>query len=206
MAISIILFQMPYAEIRRFDCGQLRHPSFPEQIAEPAHKPLLREVVAAVESATVQLKRSLVRYSIEIKSDVLWDGVYQPAPAAFLRLVMDELAAAGVVSRTTLLCFDARILQLAHRLHPELATCLLLELDQPWAASIHNLGFVPTTFGPDFATVTPHAIQALRTNFPGVRLVPWTVNDLVDMRRLRDLKVDGITTDFPDRLLSLLAE
>ena len=32
----------------------------------------------------------------------------------------------------------------------------------------------------------------------------WTINETTDMQRLLDLGVDGIVTDRPDRLLSLL--
>lgn len=34
----------------------------------------------------------------------------------------------------------------------------------------------------------------------------WTINETEDMKRLLDLKVDGIMTDYPDRLLSLLGK
>ena len=199
------LYQLPYATIRRCNCGQLRHPSFPEQAAQPAHKPLLREVFSAIEAATIQLQRPPVGYSIEIKSSLTTDDIFHPTPAVFLPLVLAELAVGQVLSRTTLLCFDARILRLAHQQHPHLATCLLVEDDQPWLESLEQLGFVPTTFGPDFRTVTPAAVKQLRTHFPTLRLVPWTVNELTDMHRLYHLGVDGMTTDYPNRLLALLA-
>jgi glycerophosphoryl diester phosphodiesterase len=32
----------------------------------------------------------------------------------------------------------------------------------------------------------------------------WTINDADDMQRLIDMRVDGIMTDYPDRLLKLL--
>ena len=199
------LYQLPYATIRQCDCGQLRHPNFPEQVAQSAaYKPLLREVFAAVEAATAQLHIPPVGYSIEIKSSPAGDGIFHPAPAKFLALVLAELEAAQVLPRTTLLCFDARILQLAHQQCPDIATCLLVEHDQPWLESLQQLGFAPTTFGPDFRTVTPAAVRQLRTSFPTVRLVPWTVNEIPDMRHLRSLGADGITTDYPDRLLTLL--
>lgn len=200
------LYRLPYSEIRRCDCGQLRHPLFPEQVSEPAYKPLLRETLAVIEGAARQIGRTSVGYSIEIKSSPEGDNIFHPAPAEFLNLVLDELQAARVLSRTTLLCFDARILRLAHQLNPKLATCLLVEDTQAWGISIEKLGFIPTTFGPDFTTVSREAVRDLRTSFPGLRLVPWTVNELPDMQRLRDFGVDGMTTDYPDRLLSFLAQ
>ena len=45
------------------------------------------------------------------------------------------------------------------------------------------------------------AIQAA-----GVRVIPWTVNEREDWLRLLDWGVDGITTDFPDRLAALFVQ
>ena len=196
------LYQMPYATIRRCDCGLLRHPDFPEQVPEPAHKPLLREVLDATEAAARQLRRHPIGYSVEVKSSPEGDGVFHPSPADFLSLVLAELDAANVVPRTTLLCFDIRILQLAHRQRPELATCLLVEDDSSWLLSIQRLGFVPTVLGPDIRTVTTAAVQELRARYPGLRLVPWTVNSLHEASQLFAVGVDGITTDYPDRVIA----
>jgi glycerophosphoryl diester phosphodiesterase len=38
----------------------------------------------------------------------------------------------------------------------------------------------------------------------GLRVVPWTVNDRADMERLMDWGVDGIITDYPDRLREVM--
>ena len=199
------LYRMSYATIRRCDSGQLRHPNFPEQVPEPAHKPLLSEVLVALEAAAVCLGRAPLGYSIEIKSSPEGDHLFHPAPSEFLELVLAEITSAQVLPRTTLLCFDPRILRLAHQLRPDLATCLLVEDGLPWTTSIRKLGFLPTTFGPDFTSVTVAAVHALRTEFPSLRLVPWTVNHRNDMQRLLTLGVDGMTTDYPDRLQSVLA-
>ena len=39
----------------------------------------------------------------------------------------------------------------------------------------------------------------------GSQVLPWTVNDPPDMERLIDWGVDGIITDYPDRLRDVMA-
>ena len=40
----------------------------------------------------------------------------------------------------------------------------------------------------------------------GLKVLPWTVNERAEMERLIALGVDGIITDYPDRLRALMAE
>ncbi len=40
----------------------------------------------------------------------------------------------------------------------------------------------------------------------GLKVAPWTVNDRAEMERLIALGVDGIITDYPDRLRAVMAE
>jgi glycerophosphoryl diester phosphodiesterase len=165
---------------------------------------LLREVLSTVEAAAHTQARTPVGYSVEIKSDPAGDGRFHSAPGEFLELVLAELHAASVLSRTTLLSFDPRVLQQARSRVPHLASCLLLEVDQPWYPSLEVLGFVPAVLGPDFTSLTPAAVHELRTLHPRLRLAPWTANEPADLRHLLALGVDSITTDYPDRLLALL--
>ena len=46
--------------------------------------------------------------------------------------------------------------------------------------------------------------QVRQIHEAGFRVVPWTVNDPEDWQKLLDWEVDGITTDFPDRLAQFL--
>jgi len=39
----------------------------------------------------------------------------------------------------------------------------------------------------------------------GLKVIPWTVNERADMERLIALGVDGIITDYPDRLRAVMA-
>ncbi|HEX8350058.1 MAG TPA: glycerophosphodiester phosphodiesterase family protein, partial [Hymenobacter sp.] len=99
------IFQLSYDYIRRCNCGQQRQARFPEQQLIAANKPLLRDVFQQVEARTQQLGRVPVRYSIEVKSSPEGDAIFHPAPPHFVELVVAELQAAGVTSRTVLLSF-----------------------------------------------------------------------------------------------------
>jgi glycerophosphoryl diester phosphodiesterase len=199
------LYHLPYPLIQGCTIGEWHHPDFPEQQLVLSYRPLLREVLQQVAMACQQLGRPTVGFSIEIKSSLAGDGIFHPGPAAFLDLVVAELQAADVLSRTTLLSFDSRILQAAHRAYPSLSLCLLIEDKLPAIANLFaELGFEPETLGPDFQLLSAELVDELRTTYPALRLVPWTVNSLSDLRLVCSWDVDGITTDYPNRLLQLL--
>jgi glycerophosphoryl diester phosphodiesterase len=198
------LYRMPYATIRQCVVGEWPHPNFPGQQPHASYRPLLRELLATVEAACQRLGRSPVGYSIELKSTPAGDDIFHPAPAHFVELVLTEIHAAAVQARTTLLSFDARILQAARQQAPAQALCLLNETPASVTALFGQLGFVPEFFGPDYQLLSPALIQELSAAYPQVRLVPWTVNELPDLQQALAWGVFGITTDYPDRLLGLL--
>lgn len=197
------LYQLPYGAIRRYDCGQLQHPGFPTQQNQPAYKPLLREVVQQVDALTRRLGRGLMHYSVEVKSTPADDDIFHPSPAPYAAQVLAELRALRIIERTTLLCFDTRVLQAMRQLSPDMALCLLVEDALPLAQHIEQLGFVPAVYGPQHRLVTPELVAAVRAL--NMRLVPWTVNAPDDMARMLSLGISAITTDYPDRLLRILA-
>lgn len=62
---------------------------------------------------------------------------------------------------------------------------------------------VPETYS-GLNILTPRFLAAARAH--GLRVDVWTVDDPADMRRLRNLGVDGIMTDRPDLLSEVLSE
>jgi glycerophosphoryl diester phosphodiesterase len=50
--------------------------------------------------------------------------------------------------------------------------------------------------------ITPRLVDAAHKR--GLQVHAWTINDEADMQRLIDLGVDGIITDYPDRLLQIV--
>ncbi|EMG18988.1 glycerophosphoryl diester phosphodiesterase family protein [Leptospira interrogans serovar Copenhageni str. LT2050] len=37
-----------------------------------------------------------------------------------------------------------------------------------------------------------------------ISVIPWTVNDVEDMKKLIDAGIDGIISDYPDRLAHII--
>ncbi|TDN40011.1 glycerophosphodiester phosphodiesterase [Hymenobacter sp. UV11] len=200
------LYQMPYAIIRRCVVGALPLAAFPMQVPAATYRPLLRDVLQAVESACYLAGRPNVGYAVEVKSSPAGDDIFHPTPPLFVELVLAELQAAGVAERTTLLSFDLRILQAARAQAPYQALCLLNENLTPASTLFEELGFVPDTYGPDFELLSTDTVQALQAAYPGLRLVPWTLNSLADFTQALAWEVAGITTDYPEQLLELLSK
>jgi glycerophosphoryl diester phosphodiesterase len=196
------IFRLSYDYIQRCDCGQQRQARFPEQQLLAASKPLLRDVFQQVEARTQQLGRVPVHYSIEVKSSPTGDFVFHPAPARFVELIVAEIRNAGLGSRTVLLSFDKRALQAARVQAPELPLCLLVEDTVPFEQHLRELGFVPAIYGPEYPLVDARLLAEVRAH--NMRIVPWTANETGAMQALLQLGVDGITTDYPNRLLRLL--
>ncbi len=198
------LYQMPYVDIKRYDCGRRRHPDFPRQAPQPAVKPRLHDVIAMAEAYMAEHDRSPAFYNVEIKSRPAWDGTFHPEPEAFAQRVLEVVRERGVAARTTIQSFDERALRAARRLRGDrdADTAVELALLVPGGTAealpdqLDALGFVPAVYSPAHAAVDAALLRAAHDR--GLRVVPWTVNERDAMRRLIRLGVDGLITDYPD--------
>jgi glycerophosphoryl diester phosphodiesterase len=194
---SYRIFEMTYDEVVRYDCGRRGHPLFPRQQPVPAVKPLLRDVIAAAESYVRDAGRPAAYYNIETKTRPVWDGVYHPDPKRVTDLLHQVVVRAGIVDRTTLQSFDIRTLQIGRHLEPDWRLSLLVEAQElELDANLRDLGFVPDVLSPDYHLVNEALIAEARRF--GMAVIPWTVNDPDEMRRLKVMGVDGLITDYPD--------
>ena len=67
---------------------------------------------------------------------------------------------------------------------------------KPLQEQIDELGFVPTIYSPEYNLLNPDLVKECKSI--GMKVVPWTVNDVKSMQELIDMGVDGIITDFPN--------
>jgi glycerophosphoryl diester phosphodiesterase len=219
---------LTFAELLRYDIGRINPMSqyarqFPDQHAVDGERfPKLSELF---DLAKVSGKP--VRFNIETKITPT-SGSNTPDPATFARLVIAVVREANVVDRVTVQSFDWRTLVEVKRIAPEIETaCLTIQTENddtvsspdggpsPWHAGFalrDHGGSLPATakaagcgvwsmFWRNLSSKELADAHAL-----GLKVLPWTVNDRPDMRRLIELGVDGIITDYPDRLREVMAE
>lgn len=191
-----LLHQMPYDSIRKFDVGSKEHPGFPQQKKLKTYIPLFGELIDSVEQFTKARNLTPVIYNIEIKARPDQDGVFQPAPAELIDLVMKVVRSKDIGNRFYVQSFDIRQIQEVHNRYPGVATGFLTSnKDLSMEENLKNIGFTPDIYSPNYKLATKELIDSVHAK--GMKFVPWTVNTLEEMKELKAIGVDGIITDYP---------
>jgi glycerophosphoryl diester phosphodiesterase len=195
---SFAIYHLNLDAIQTFDCGSLGNPRFPEQEALFAVKPSLGQVAEAVRQYCKTNQRPLPRYNIELKAEPAWDNVLTPPPAEFVRLALQQITQAGIREQSCIQSFDLRILREVKRQQPDMTLALLIENKLGVEKNLEALGFIPDIYSPYYPLITPTTTDSIHQK--GMKLIPWTVNETATMQRLLGLGVDGIITDYPNRI------
>jgi glycerophosphoryl diester phosphodiesterase len=112
-------------------------------------------------------------------------------PVAFAVALLPYLDRISVIS------FEERVLIEVRKRYSRTPTTIL------FAEPLRH-ATVATTLGPHYSLVDRELVRAAHRT--GMRVVPWTVNDVMDMAALIDLGVDGFCTDHPALARDVLAE
>ena len=181
------------AEIATLDCGSRQSPRFVEQTPVPgARIPTFGQVLELLE------RHPGLRVNAEIKTFPDRRELTR-TPADFARALVALVRERGLAQRVTVQSFDAEALRAVGRLAPDLERVALVdELEQ--IEPMLSTG--ARVLSPRSSLLREGDIE--RYHHRGLRVIPWTVNTVDEMRRLIDWHVDGIITDRPDLLLDLL--
>jgi glycerophosphoryl diester phosphodiesterase len=195
---SYNIYQLNYADVQTWDVGLKPHPRFPQQEKTPAKKPLLADVIDAVEAYIRMHNLPPVQYNIETKSDPEGDDNYHPKPAEFVNLLLAVIEHKGIAPRTIIQSFDVRTIQLVHTQYPEIKTAFLVENTSAknLKTQLNALGFIPTIFSPAYQFVDQKLVDNCHKK--GMQVIVWTVNTLPEMQKMLKLGVDGIISDYPN--------
>jgi len=197
---GLLLYGMDYVLIKSYDAGSKPHPQFPNQKKFKTYKPLFSELIDSVELYIKKNHLKPVDYNVEIKSTPAGDDIAHPVPAVFVKMVMEIVRQKKIGKRTIIQSFDLRPLQVLHKEYPEQKLSFLVANKDSFGVNIKKLGFTPDILSPYFLMVNEDLIVEAHKN--KVQVIPWTVNTVAEMKRLDELHVDGMISDFPDILIS----
>jgi glycerophosphoryl diester phosphodiesterase len=192
------IYSLSYAELARYDVGRIRPGSdyarrFPhQQPIDGARIPRLSDLWPIAPRVRFNIETKLVP---EAPEETL-------PPEPFARAVIAEVRRAGVAPRTTIQSFDFRTLAVVQREAPEIRTAYLTsgQRGDAVAKSVHALQ--GTIWSPNYQDLDPVALAAARGL--GLKVIPWTVNEPADIARVLAMNVDGLISDYPDRVRQAL--
>ena len=215
---SLSLEQLNAYDVGRLDPSSRYAQRFPRQRAVDGERiPTLAQVLLLPTEAG----NSQVRLNLETKLSPL-EPHLAPSPEEFARKLVQQVRGAGATGRITVQSFDWRTLRHIQSLAPEIETSYLT-VQQRWldnvragrpGASPWAAGMDVDDFGGSIPRMIKHAggviwspyfreldrAQLDEAKALGLRVIVWTVNEVPDMHELIVLGVDGIITDYPDRL------
>ena len=188
-----LIKDLAFEDTQKYDVGRIRPGSeyakrFPhQQPVDGTRIPRLSEI----------LKFPNVKFNIETK--ISPDAPQETlAPEAFAMKMVEEIRKAGAEKRTTIQSFDWRTLKVVEREAPAIATVYLTTGKDSDPEKVRAAG--GKIWSPDFRDLDEEKMRKAK----GLKIVPWTVNEPADIRRVLALKVDGIISDYPDRVKKVL--
>lgn len=214
-------------QLRTLDCGKLL-ADFPSAEVVKGNKiATLPEVFALTDSYGAD-----VRYNIETKVEAEKPQMSAP-PQQFVDVILAAVRTAGKTDKVEIQSFDWRTLPMVRAAEPSIPLVALYDETtwvpgSPWLNGIdpeavsdpilgailvganvispgYSVPYGQTPADPDFHLVADRAYVD-RAHGWGLRVIPWTINDVATMNAQIDAGADGMITDYPTRLRAVMAE
>jgi glycerophosphoryl diester phosphodiesterase len=197
-AMQLNIYQMSYEEVLKYDVGMKPHPRFPQQQKMKTVKPLLSDLIDSVEAYLVKKNLPKVRYNIETKSLPAGDNKFHPVPSEFAELLMAVIKEKKIEDRVIIQSFDFRSLKYIHEKYPSIKTSMLIEDSDEYDldGQLNKLGYTPEYYSPNQTLVDEKLVKQCHDK--GMKIIPWTLNDAKQVKKLKKMGVDGVITDYPD--------
>jgi glycerophosphoryl diester phosphodiesterase len=203
------IYKMNYKMVRKYDVGKRGNAIFPEQQRMAVHKPLLKKTIKAIEKYTKEKGIEPLKYNIELKSLVEEYNISQPEVSEFSELVERIISKKLPPERVTIQSFDFNILKHWNReitagSYPKVTLSALVEpLDNnDITHNLQLLGFKPDIWSPYYKVLNEQVVHELHEE--GIRVIPWTVNEVSDMISIKQMGCDGLITDYPNRAKEIM--
>ncbi|MFV0553221.1 MAG: glycerophosphodiester phosphodiesterase family protein [Mangrovibacterium sp.] len=199
-AEKLIFKNMKYAQIKKYNTGSKAYPRFPEQAKMATGIPTVSALIDSVEAFVADNGLDPIYYNIEIKSSEAKEAKGLTIDyKEFADKSMAVLLSKNLGERLLVQSFDVRCLNYIHAQYPDVAQAYLVENEKSFADNMAKLDFVPSAFSPYFPMVNAELVATCQAK--NMKLVPWTVDKPEDIQRMLDLGVDGIISNYPNRVL-----
>tara|TARA_B100001769_G_scaffold32225_1_gene21124 strand:+ start:8195 stop:9073 length:879 start_codon:yes stop_codon:yes gene_type:complete len=195
------IYSMEYNEIKKFDCGIIGNEKFPDQKKISVFKPTLNYVIKIVENYIKEKGYKPVNYNIEIKSSNETDLIFHPDVKEFSELVVNNIKNNKILERTTIQSFDFRVLKYINKNYPEIGLSVLVSENYDPQKNLDDLSFLPDIYSPNYKFINKEDLEYLKKK--KIKIIPWTVNSYSDIAKILNLGVDGIISDYPERVLEI---
>ncbi|MFO1246109.1 MAG: glycerophosphodiester phosphodiesterase [Ramlibacter sp.] len=217
------LSSLTFTQLQAYDVGRINPETpygktFSSQVPRDGTRvPALAALFALVKARGADE----VRFNIETKINPT-----QPDetvnPEQMVRALLNTVREAGLTRRVTIQSFDWRTLQIVQGVEPAIPTVYLSIQtantdnirDGAWTAGfkLADHGSLPrmvkaaggAVWSPNGGAVTEALVKEAQAI--GLKVIPWTINNPADMERLIGWGVDGIITDYPDRLRTVMQQ
>ena len=190
------LRSLTYAELERYDVGRIR-PGSEYEKRFPHQKPIDGTRIPRLSDLFALTRNSEVGFNIETKL-LPTHSEETVGPEEFARLLIGEIRKAG--ARATIQSFDWRTLKIVERDAPEIPTVYLTDARNADPQTVHSAG--GRIWSPNLKDLTQRKLSIARSL--GLRIVAWTVNDPADIATALDIGLDGVISDYPERVLAEL--
>lgn len=202
--------ELTVADLKRLDCGVAANKDFPEQIPVKGTRLITLaeffEFIRIFEQNHTGLKP--IRFNIEMK---FGKGYSRSEVNTTAQLMVKTVADAGMDERSTVQSFVLEALPVVKRLNEHIRTSALFEpgiLRSVLLKSGFSCGrkkIIQKALAVDADIISPHFLYADRKFIQlchgcGKKVLPWVLNDEKLIEYFLYLGVDGIISDYPDRL------
>ncbi len=206
------------AEFQLLDCGTKKNKNFPEQVPVPGiHPPTLKEVFTFVKAEEALSPHvSQLQFSIEMKINPL--DYSQEEIKKNIALLINIIKEYKLENRVIIQSFVMEALQESKSLAPEIRTSALFSVSY-FNFAMLAMGFrnslrqeiIQTALASKADYISPYQVYVTHSfvkeaHEKKLKVIPWTVNSEKEIRLMLSTGVDGIISDYPERLHRLYTE
>ena len=184
--------QFAYEDLANIDCGARRNARFPQQQPVPeARIPTLEQVLALARDANYP-----VRVSIEVKWEKRKNDTAVREIAQRLVVLIKRY---GLTNRSIVQSFHAPVLVAVAKIEPNIQRAILVRDPEKYDRVVSESN--ATILSPRYDGLDTQDVKRFKAR--NIAVIPWTVNRPADICRLMAWGVDGMISDYPDRVIEL---